>query len=266
MVPRWTLAAAFAAGLVPGLLLYWTGRTPPAAPVLPTVSNSAVTPSPTAPNPVTGTAAKAPERRANTVLPAAGNLEPSTNLQAVHQETLARLSAAEKAAGEWQAKLQELEPRLSALTEQHQASLAHEKELRQQLEAAQRQLAMAEAAAKTRETRLADLESAQQTAQRKSAEAGQRLQRAAELAAELEENTRRRESYLNAILGRYREATDLFRAMSLRLDNPRDVATPLNNDLSRIQSAIQSAEEDLRQLRTLNAQSAKLQKEISARK
>jgi chromosome segregation protein len=267
MLPRWTLAAAFAAGLVPGLLLYWTARTPPpapsvATPAAPTPAAAPLTP----PNPLAAAPTKTSEPRTTRPLPSADTTELQARLQAAHQDALTKLSAAEKAAADAQAKLHELEPRLSALSEQHQATQNHEKELRQQLDAVQRQLATAEASAKSRDSRLAELELAQQQTQRKGADSTQRLQRVTELVGELEENNRRRESYLNAILGRYREATDLFRAMSLRLDNPRDVATPLHNDLSRIQTAIQSADEDLRQLRALNAQSARLQKEIAARK
>ena len=63
------------------------------------------------------------------------------------------------------------------------------------------------------------------------------------LQARDQEVSRRRESDLSSIVSRYREATELFRAMSLRLDNPREAGSPLSNHLSRIQQAILLAEE-----------------------
>ena len=270
MMPRWTLAAAFAAGLLPGLLLYWSvlARPTPIAAPKPVFSFPASVPgAPGQPGSASPQpAAKPLERKTKSAAGDAENYEREARLRSDHQEALARAVSLEKGASEAQTKLREVEARLASLVEQQQSGQGQEKELRQQLDAAQRQAAALEASLKTREARLAELELAQQRLQRQGTETGQRQQRLVELLTELEENSRRRESYLNAILGRYREATELFRAMSLRLDNPRDVTSPLNNDLSRIQTAIQHADEDLRQLRTLNAQSARLQKELAARK
>ncbi len=70
---------------------------------------------------------------------------------------------------------------------------------------------------------------------------------------------RRRDQYMTNVLRRYREVTDLYRTLSLRQEGPRD-------DLSRIQNAISLAEEDMRQLQSLNAQARRLQRDLQAAK
>ena len=263
-MPRWTIAAALLAGLVAGYLI--PRRAPatasPAAPAAATVA-PAVPPPPT----IDATEPKkTPER---TTTPAAGRREADPQLLAAHQETIAKLAAAERALADTQAKLTETEARVNAAQEQQQRALqaqAQERELREQLQAFQGQLANAQASLKARDVRVTELEALQQRSQRQGADATQRLQKVNELSTELDDIARRREAYLNSIIGRYREATELFRAISLRLDNPRDGSSPLSNDLSRIQAAIQHADEDLRQVRALNAQSARVQKELGARR
>lgn len=260
---RWYIAAAFVAGLLPGLVLYWANpRTVEKTVVAPSVPAAPGTAP--APAPAQAVDAKKPAER----LIRKGDPPASDHRLAEENQTLqSRLSAAENALTEAQTKLRDVEARLTAAQEQHQQALqTQEREWRDQLQNAQRQLTTVEGNAKSREARLQELEAAQSRQQRQAAEASQRAQRLTELAGELEEIARRREAYLNTIIGRYREATDLFRALSLRLDNPRDAGSPLNNDLSRIQAAIQHADEDLRQLRALNAQSAKLQKELASRR
>lgn len=265
MVPRWALGIAFVAGLVPGLLLYWMAARRPAfvstAPA--PVSIDSVRPAAAAPveskAAAEGKKASAVEKK--TVVER--ELDPA--LVAEHREAMAKLADNDRALLDMREKLRESEARVAALTEQKESASGEAKGLQQELEGLQKRLASAEGLLKTREARLAEVEAAQARLQRQGSESGQRLARVGEVAGELEEIARRREGYVNAIVARYREATDLFRAISLRLDNPRDASSPLNNDLSRIQSAIQAADEDMRQLRALNAQSAKLQKELARR-
>lgn len=101
-------------------------------------------------------------------------------------------------------------------------------------------------------------------------EAGSQSQRSSQLArtlAELEDIERRRENYVNSILRRYREVTEQYRVLGGTLDNRRSsdglVSTPV--DLSRVNEAINMAEEDLKQLRSLSAQAARAQKKLAAR-
>jgi chromosome segregation ATPase len=82
---------------------------------------------------------------------------------------------------------------------------------------------------------------------------------------ELEEINRRRETYFTSILRRYKEVTEQYRALATRLESARDNVAPPGPELSRIQAAVASAEEDLRQLATLNAQAARIQQKLAGR-
>ncbi|MBI2687214.1 MAG: hypothetical protein HYX27_12925 [Acidobacteria bacterium] len=76
---------------------------------------------------------------------------------------------------------------------------------------------------------------------------------------ELEDLNRRREAFMTAILRRFREVNDLYRNFTLNAptrDTP--IAGLQAGDLSRIQSAIQQSEDDLRQLQVLNARMAQI--------
>jgi chromosome segregation ATPase len=263
MKPLPLAAAAFAAGLIPGLALYWTSArsaapTPQslAAPV-PTVA------APVAPPPVASTAVPpaAVEKKDKPVAPTLQNI---ALLEQQLRDRAERLTTAEASLTETKSRLTELEAKIAALTEQSAQAQAAEKSLRQELDAAGRQIATLQGDLKARDAKPVE-DTAQIRALKQAADTAQRsAARTTELANELEEISRRRETYLNQILSRYREATDLFRAMSVRMDNPRDAGSPLNNDLSRIQQAVQHAEEDLRQLRALNQGSTRVMKELAA--
>lgn len=92
--------------------------------------------------------------------------------------------------------------------------------------------------------------------------------RAADLAritSSLQDIDRRREVYLTSILRRYRDITGEFSAMSGMLDTSHDPSSGACSGavLSRIQNAVNSAEDDLRQINELNARSQKLQKQLA---
>ena len=245
-------------GLFPGLLLYWSAR--PANVVVPTVAPTVLPlPAPTAPVAVP----KEPDAR-----PLAPKRSPSTifdasELARMLGERSDQLKASQSAHADLTRQLRELEAKFDALSQEEGKRKVAENELREQLTAAQREVDSVKIAAQTREATVRDLELKSQEFRKQASETTLKTGRRKQAGTELEEIGRRRESYLNNILGRYREATELFRAMSLRLDNPRDGSSPQNNDLSRIQQAIQLADEDLRQLRVLNAQAARLQKELN---
>ncbi len=82
--------------------------------------------------------------------------------------------------------------------------------------------------------------------------------------ASLQELENRREVYLTSILRRYRDITSEFRAMSSMLDTGRDPGSGACSGavLSRIQNAVTSADDDMRQLSELNARSQKLEKQL----
>ncbi len=261
MVPRWTLALAFLAGLLPGGLLYWRARQ--AQPAPPVVLQA--TPAPTAviptPQETTEPKSETPQphstgRRATAVFDAA-------ELGRLLAERSQQLEVAQSGQADLTRQLRELEAKMDGLTQEDAKRRASEADLREQVAQLQKQLESASALAQTKEATLRENEAALKQLRQEAAEGAQRGTRRRQIRTELEELGRRRESYLNNIITRYREATDLFRTMSLRLDNPRDASSPLSNDLSRIQQAIQLADEDIRQLRVLNAQAARLQKDLN---
>ncbi len=254
------LVAAFALGLVPGTLLYWFSR-PPVSIVTPSAQSKLDPPSVATLPP---TAAPPPGRKLETHKekppPPVTNVAELTRMLA---ERSHHLEAAQAAQADLSKHIHELGSKLEAVTQHEASRKAAEGELRDQLAQAQKDAEVLRASLQARETAAREMAVANQQLPRRAPEDTSRIARRKIASMEFEEVSRRRESYLSNILGRYREATELFRAMSLRLDNPRDAGSPLSNDLSRIQQAIQFADEDLRQLRVLSAQAARLQKELN---
>lgn len=195
------------------------------------------------------------------------NVDDSTSRQQLVQmleERTRELEAADNSIQQLQAKLADMDTRITQLTDQQDRLQASETELRQRLDAASKQAADLDQLLKTREKRLADVELTNQQLRSRTDDSVRRLASLRKLSGDLEDLTQRREAYMTNILGRYREATDLFRSMSLRLDNLRESTTVSGSDLSRIQNAVSLAEEDMRQLRALNTRASRLQKELKS--
>lgn len=117
---------------------------------------------------------------------------------------------------------------------------------------------------KASQDQIARLEAANARLRQTSAAAAPQSPQAAQLVSELQEITRRREVYLNSIIRRYRELTDQYRAMMGVLDSRRErEPSPVSAvELSRIQSTIAMAEEDLRQIDSLNAQALRIERKL----
>lgn len=86
----------------------------------------------------------------------------------------------------------------------------------------------------------------------------------AELMADFRELTERREEYLRSLVSRYHQITSQYRSLSGALAGREDQqSAPWSSaELSRIQSAISSADEDLRHLDELNNRAALLEKKL----
>ena len=84
------------------------------------------------------------------------------------------------------------------------------------------------------------------------------------IVSSLQDLDRRRDVYLTSILRRYRDITGEFRAMSSMLDTSHEAGSGACSGaaLSRIQNAVTSAEDDMRQLSELNARAEKLEKQL----
>lgn len=209
-----------------------------------------------APRPVAAPAAPPPKISAD---------DPVTRAELVRllNEKNEKLAAAENSLAALQNRLHEIEEKAAALTEEQGKLVASEKQLQERLDGATRLTEVLQADMKQRNERLAQLEVANQELRKKSDQAGQQFTRFGQISDDLMDLSRRREAYMNNIIRRYREATDQFRTLALRFDNPRDSTGSSSQDLSRIQNVISLADEDMRQLQSLNAQATRLQRELA---
>ena len=171
------------------------------------------------------------------------------------------------------ARLQDLEESLRKATSEREQAVAQtaeqlarmrtveseRKTLEESLTNSQRALTAAEAESKTNAERLASLEASQRSLQDRLAKAEAQARTVTRTNSELDDLNRRREASLASLQQRYREVTDLLRNFSLNAQTRETPAAGLHaGDLSRIQTTLQQAEDELRQLRALNARAASL--------
>lgn len=180
-------------------------------------------------------------------------------------EKQARLAAAQKSFEELEGRLRDAEAKAAALGQEQQKLASANRELEDRLETANRVSAALDAEVKGRSDRMVLIDSTNRELRKKFEDASKQVAKLSKAAGDIDDISRRREVYLNNVLRRYREVTDLYRTLAVRMNSPRETGMPPpGTDLSRIQNAIMLAEEDLRQLQTLNAQAARLQKDMAA--
>ena len=186
-------------------------------------------------------------------------------LEAIREltQTQAKLAAAQAAIIEGQNRAQSLEGALERATAESKRLAAEEASMREDLDAAKRLVAATEGELKTKSARLSQLEGDNRKAREDVVAASQRSTQAAALANELLDINRRRENVITSIQRRYREITDVLRALAVRLDTQRDSMAGAAPDISRMQSTAQSADDDLRQLASLNAQAQRIAQKLS---
>lgn len=190
---------------------------------------------------------------------------PPTELLKLIEEKDRELARQGQSLSDVRQKLTDLEQQLASSREQQAAELKRREsemaELSAKLDASTKASAQAQSDLETRNRRLLQLEN---DWRKQTEEARKQSTRLKQVFDDLDALARRREAFMNNIMQRYREATDLFRALSLRLDSMRDGTATAGNELSRIQNAISLAEEDMRQLRSLHTRAAQLQKDLLA--
>ena len=148
-----------------------------------------------------------------------------------------------------------LEEKLRKTAAENQRLSTEEQELRERVDSTVRLAGALQTELRSRDPRLLQLELANKNLRDSSASASERAARAAQAVREVEEIARRRETFLADILSRFRDLTDQYRAIALRLDNP--------GELSRIQTTVSMAEEDFKQITSLNAQAARAQAKLN---
>lgn len=173
------------------------------------------------------------------------------------------LTDANSAIAHLQARLDEAEARIQNLSVDNKRLSSSEADLTQNLAAANQAVDVLQKELKSRNDRVTQVEIAYQRLRDQSGGDAQKIAQLQQLAAELQEIHQRREVYLNSILRRYKQITEQYRSMSGVLQAQRTDAPAAGSvDLARIQDSISMAEEDLRQLNSLNAQALRIQKKM----
>ena len=164
-------------------------------------------------------------------------------------------------------RVAQLEGELKTVAEENERRAQSQQDLGEKIGGLNRIIAAMEREAKSRNDRLLQLELANKRLREENTAASRKSVEATNMASELQELFRRREVYLSGILSRYREVTDLFRSFSQTLENRsrQEGGGGSSAELSRIQNSISLAEEDLRQLSSLNAQAMQLQRKVFGR-
>jgi hypothetical protein len=152
-----------------------------------------------------------------------------------------------------QSALNRTESRLAELTDSSQKSEALLRDLREDADKQRRLAEVFEAELKVKSQRLLQAETAEKLMQQRVERAELAARRASASARGAEDIQRRRELVVSSLLRRFREITELSRAFSLQAQNRSSAAAGLEaGDLSRLQTTLQQAEDDLEQLRSLN--------------
>ncbi|MFN0171153.1 MAG: lipoprotein [Bryobacteraceae bacterium] len=187
---------------------------------------------------------------------------------AAYQNLSRSLDESNRQVGELRPRLKALEDQIQATTQENQKLAAAQGELSAQLSKANESLDAGRKEVLARDGKLAELEAANRKLRNDVAAQGQKGSQLAKILGEIEEIERRREAAANNILSRYRDVTEQFRNVAFGMDGRRTsegvIAPPV--DLSRIQQLIALADEDLRNLRNLNAQAARAQRKLTAAK
>ena len=186
------------------------------------------------------------------------------SLQRTSTTELAKLNAdlatARTRISDLESKVLSLDADKATITQQRQQELAASEETcRTRVAEVQRSLEAAQADVKTAQQRAVLFESENENLRKAQNVAPKAAVRSAATAApegELDELSRRRDAYLKSLIRRYREIDNDYRAFM------RDPQGPHVNDpaLLRIQATLSQAEEDLRQIDSLNAKTLLVEK------
>ncbi|MGA2116279.1 MAG: hypothetical protein ABSH56_16180 [Bryobacteraceae bacterium] len=164
-----------------------------------------------------------------------------------------------------QLRADEAEAQVRDLTVDNKRLAASEADLKEDLSAANNTVNALEKELKTNRERVTQVEIAYRRLRDQSGTDAHKLTEVQQLAAELQSIHKRREVYLNGILRRYRQITEQYRSLAGVMQTQRTDAPAADSaDLARIQDSIAMAEEDLRQLNSLNAQALLIQKKMAA--
>ena len=206
-------------------------------------------------DPETSTPPSSPETR---VVKIPTGTDPGPYLKTIDElrEHLKSLSAELSAAKDEVARA---EARAAAETAEARRLKIQLDETREDVQSARRVTDAVQTELRAKAERLLKSETSEKLLQERATRAEVAAAKVAVSTKELEDLHRRREVFVTTLLRRFREINDLYRNFTLAAQTRETPATGLQaGDLSRIQSTIQQAEDDLRQLQTLNARVAQL--------
>jgi chromosome segregation ATPase len=175
------------------------------------------------------------------------------------------LASANVAAEQLRTRVAELEGELERVKDENRTLDTRQSELAEKLHGANSVVDALQAELKGKNDRVVPLQMANKQLREENQTANEKISRVTQSVSQLEDINRRRDAFLTSILRRYRDVTDQYRALAARLENPGEGSAPTGSELSRIQSAISMAEDDLRQLNGLNAQADRLLRQIRGR-
>ncbi len=180
------------------------------------------------------------------------------------QQLRDNLTAANAHATRLEEQVAQLETDLKSVSDENQRRTKSQQDLGDKVDEMTRIINAMDREAKSRNDRLVQLEMTNRRLRDENQAATQKTSQATHMDSDLQELYRRREVYLTSLLSRYREVTDQFRAFSGMLENRgrQESGTGGGPELSRIQNSISLAEEDMRQLSSLNAQAQQLQRKL----
>jgi hypothetical protein len=167
------------------------------------------------------------------------------------------LAAARSRISELESKILGLEADRATLTQQRQQELtASEETCRTRIADTQRSLETAQIDLKSAQQKAALFESENENLRKSQASAVKVAARAIPPEGALDELSRRRDGYLKSLIRRYREIDNDYRAFM------RDAQASRASDpaMLRIQATLSQAEEDLRQIDSLNAKTLLVEK------
>jgi chromosome segregation ATPase len=196
--------------------------------------------------------------------PAASSVVEAVRRLALTQQQLTDTKAQLQAL---QLRAQQLDYNIGQLQNDNKRLTTAAAEARDEVDSLRRLNETIEAELKSKASRADAAESLARRAQSETGEVKQQLNLTASTLRELDDVASRRDTYLSNLQRKYRDVNDQLRSLSARLDRYRDSssAPSFSTDLPRLQSLVQSAEEDLRQVQALNAQAQRLSKRLQPR-
>ena len=185
---------------------------------------------------------------------------PSTGYLRVIEETRAALEGARKELSAARNDVEAMKASAAQEREEREKLAAELADRSESLAAAKRVVTATEAEFKSKNERLVRLETSEKLVREAAGKAEISAVKALRSAQELEDLNHRRELLISSINRRYREVTDQYRTLSLRVQGRAEQLglDPGAGELSRIQTSVQQAEDEMRQLNGLSAQAAKL--------